>query len=248
VRRLRRLDLVAKHSGTHGRLSASLMLLLCFMPCLHAAELYRMTDENGKVIYTDQVPPSQAKKGYGVLDSEGREKKQVAPEVSAEVRSEQERQRVAQEAAKRAEEEQIRRENLLLQLYGSEDAIKEARESMLQTTDGKRNIHMLNVSSMQARIDVLLDKAAQGKPQSKELVELKKSLAAEKIAIQEVNAEKDAVNAHFDKIQARWRIAKARHESLNPKVAPKAPLTDTFLLLSPTPKRVEPVDGLTPEK
>jgi hypothetical protein len=218
------------------------------MPSLHAADLYRLSDEHGRVIYSDQVPPSQAKKGYGVLDSQGREKNLVAPEVSAEVRTEQERQRAAQEESKRVAEELIRRESLLLQLYGSENAIEEARESMLQTIEGKRNIHMLNISSMQARIDVLLDKAAQGKPQSKELVELKKSLAAERIAIQQIDAEKEAVNAHFDKIQARWRIAKARYESLNPKVAPSLPVTDTFLFLSPTLPPPKPGDSVAPIK
>jgi len=207
-----------------------------------------MTDEHGKVIYTDQVPPSQAKKGYGVLDSQGREKNLVAPEVSAEVRAEQERQRAAQEAAKRVADEQMRRESLLLQLYGSEDAIKEARESMLQITEGKRKFHEMNVTSIQARIEFLLAQAAQGKPQSKELVELKKSLAAERVAIQQVDTEKEAVNAHFDKIQARWRIAKARHESLNPKIAPSMPVTDTFLLLSPAPPSPKPDDSIAPKK
>jgi len=248
VLRLHGLDLGAESQGAHGRVYASFMLVLCFMPGLHAAELYRMIDERGNVIYTDQVPPAQAKKGYGVLDSQGREKGEVAPEVSAEVRAEQERQRAAQEAAKRAADERLRREELLLQLYSSEDAIKEARESMLQTTEGKRKIHAMNASSIEARINLLSAQAPQGKPPSKELVDLNKKLAAEKIAIQQVDAEKDAVNTHFDLIQARWRIAKARHESLNPKIAPTAPVTDTFLLLSPTPRKVEPVDGLTPQK
>jgi len=245
---LRGLDLGDESGCASGWAQASLILVLCFVPSLYAADLYRLTDEHGRVIYSDQIPPSQAKKGYGVLDSQGREKNLVAPEVSAEVRAEQERQRTAQEAAKRVAEELIRRESLLLQLYGSEDAIKEARESMLQTTEGKRKFHEMNATSIQARIEFLLAQAAQGKPQSKELVELKKSLAAERVAIQQVDAEKDAINAHFDKIQARWRIAKARHESLNPKVAPSMPVTDTFLLLSPTLPSPKPDDSVAPKK
>ncbi|HES76562.1 MAG TPA: DUF4124 domain-containing protein [bacterium] len=232
----------------HVRFYAPLVLALGFVPGLNAADLYRLTDEHGKVIYTDQIPPSQAKKGYGVLDSQGREKGQVAPELSAEARAEQERERAAQEAAQRAAEEQMRRENLLLQLYGSEDAIKQARESMLQTTESKRRIHEMNASSLRKRIEFLLEQAAQGKPQSKELVSLKKDLAVEEVAISRVDAEKDAINTHFDKIQAKWRIAKARHEGLYPKIAPSAPVTDTFLLLSPTFQPPEPVGGVEPKK
>ena len=211
------------------------MLLCASAPSLHAGDLYRLTDERGNVIYTDKVPPAQAKKGYGVLDSQGREKIQVAPEVSAEARAEMARQRAELEAVKRAEAERTRREELLLQLYGSEDAIKSAREAMLQTTEGKRRIHEMNASTMRKRIEALLELAAQGKPRSQEILDLKKSLASEELAMQRVDAEKETINAHFDRITAQWRIAKARHEGLYPKVAPVAPTTDTFLLLTPTP-------------
>ena len=218
-------------------------------PALEAGDLYRMTDEKGNVVYSDKVPPSQAKKGYGVLDSQGREKDSIAPEMSAKARAEQERQRAAQEAAKRAADEQMRRENLLLQLYGSEEAIQAARESMLQTTEGKRKIHEMNAKTLRTRIESLLEQAAKGKPQSKELLELKKQLAKEEIAIKNVESEKQTVNEHFDRITAKWRIAKARHEGLYPKIAPSAPNTDTFLLLSPTPQpSVSPVDGSSPSQ
>lgn len=211
-------------------------MLVCSASALNAGELYRLTDESGNVTYTDKVPPSQAKKGYGVLDSQGREKEHVAPEASAAQRVERQRLIDEQEAAKRAEDERLRRENLLLQLYGSEEAISAARDSMLQTTEGKRKIHEMNASTLRKRIDFLLEQAAMGKPQSQELLQLKKQLAKEEVAIKNVESEKQTVNAHFDRITASWRIAKARHESLNPKVAPMAPASDTFLLLAPTPQ------------
>jgi len=201
-------------------LRASVMLVLCFMPVLHAAELYRVIDENGKVTFTDKVPPQQVKKGYGVLDSQGREKAEVAPEVSAEARAEQERQRAAQEAAKRDAEEKMRSDSLLLQLYPSEQAIQEARASMLQTTEGKRIIHEMNVYSTEARIKYLSAQTIQDKSTSKTLEELKKTLDAERSAMQKMDAEKKAVNAHFDKTQAQWRIAKARQDSMRVKTAP----------------------------
>ncbi len=234
--------------GVSVRFYAACVLVLIFAPCLSAAELYRIVDEHGRVTYTDKVPASQAKKGYGVLDSLGREKGEVAPEPSAEARAEQERQRAVQEAAQRVADERVRREELLLQLYGSEDAIKSARESMLQTTEGKRRIHEMNASSLRARIEFLLEQAAQGKPQSKELVELKKKLAVEEVAMQRVDAEKETVNTHFDRITALWRIAKARHEGLYPKMAPMVPVTDTFLLLSPSPLSSEYANGVAPKK
>lgn len=244
-----RYSLDATKTGAGKMLYRVVLVLVFASPALEAGDLYRMTDEKGNVVYSDQVPPSQAKKGYGVLDSQGREKDSIAPEMSAKARAEQERQRAAQEAAKRAADEQMRRENLLLQLYGSEEAIQAARESMLQTTEGKRKIHELNASTLRKRIEFLLEQAAKGKPQSKELLELKKQLAKEEIGIKNVESEKQTVNAHFDRITASWRIAKARHEGLYPKIAPSAPNMDTFLLLSPTPQpSVSPLDGNSPSQ
>lgn len=234
--------------GGRVRFYAAFVLVLNLAPGVYAAELYRITDEHGQVTYTDRVPASQAKKGYGVLDKQGREKGTVAPEISAEARAELERQRAEQAAVQRVADERMRREELLLQLYGSEDAIKSARESMLQTTEGKRRIHEMNASSLRTRIEFLLEQAAQGKPQSKELVELKKDLAVEEVAMRRVDSEKEEVNAHFDRITALWRIAKARHEGLYPKMAPIVPVTDTFLLLSPSPLSSGYANGVAPKK
>ncbi|MGD9888918.1 MAG: DUF4124 domain-containing protein [Halothiobacillaceae bacterium] len=244
---MRRYSLDATKTGAGKMLCRAALVVVFASPALEAGDLYRLTDDSGSVVYTDKVPPSQAKKGYGVLDSQGREKTQVAPEMSAEARAEQERQRAADEAAKRAADDQMRRENLLLQLYGSEEAIQAARESMLQTTESKRKIHELNVKTLRSRIDSSLEQAAKGKPQSQELLELKKQLAKEEIAIKKVESEKQTVNEHFDRITAKWRIAKARHEGLYPKIVPSAPDMDTFLLLSPTPQPlVSPLDGSSP--
>lgn len=234
--------------GERVRFYAAFVLVLNLAPGVYAAELYRLTDEHGQVTYTDRVPASQAKKGYGVLDRQGREKALVAPELSAQDRAEQEIQRAEQDAIRRVAEERTRREELLLQLYGSEDAIKSARESMLQTTEGKRRIHEMNASSLRTRIEFLLEQAAQGKPHGKELVELKKDLAVEEVAMRRVDTEKEEVNAHFDRITALWRIARARHESLYPKTAPLVPVTDTFLLLSPSPMSSEYTNDMAPKK
>ena len=214
------LKLRAERRGANRWVGVSLVLMVCFMPKLHAAELYRVVDENGKVTFTDKVPPQQVKKGYDVLDSKGREKGEVAPEVSSEVRAEQERQRAAQEAAKRDADEQLRSENLLLQLYPSEQAIQDARASMLQTTESKRIIHEMNVYSTEARIKYLSAQTIQDKSTSKTLEELKKTLDAERSAMQKMDAEKKTVNARFDNTQAQWRLAKARQDSMRVKAAP----------------------------
>lgn len=196
--------------------------------------MYRIVDEKGNVVYTDKLPPSQTQKGYGVIDKQGRASGQVAPAMTEEERAELARKKAEQEALQRAQEERLRKENLLLQLYGTEEAIENERNSMLKTTEGKRSMIELNISTLKKRNDELLKIAATGKPQTQELLRIKKELADAELALKKLDEEKAAVDKHFDQLKASWRIAKARHETLNPKVAPAAPQTDTFLLLSPS--------------
>ncbi len=211
-----------------------MLCFACLAVGLHAGEMYRIVDEKGNVVYTDKLPPSQTQKGYGVIDKQGRPSGQVAPAMTEEERAELARKKAEQEALQRAQEERLRKEDLLLQLYGSEEAIENARSSMLETTEGKRRIFELNISTLKKRNDELLKLAASGKPQTHELLRLKKELAEAELAMKKVDEEKAAVNEHFDLLKASWRIAKARRDALNPKVAPTAPQTDNFLLLSPS--------------
>jgi hypothetical protein len=215
-------------------LSAS-VLMVWMTGTLVAGELYRLTDEHGKVIYTDQLPPTQSKKGYGVLDAQGREKGIVPREPTAEERAEAVRQKEAQDKVERELEEQTRRDNLLLQLYGSEEAIESALEASLQISESKRKLLEMNMSGTQKNIELLKEKEALGKSHTKELVLAKKQLIKDEITLQAVDIERDAVIEHYSRILQSWKLAKTRRDLLYPKAQPSgvSPASDAFLLLSP---------------
>lgn len=221
--------------GANVRVYAPFVLVLCFAPSLNAADLYRMTDEHGKVIYTDQLPPTQSKKGYGVLDARGREKGVVPREPTAEERAEAALRKEVQAKVERELEEQTRRENLLLQLYGSEEAIESAREASLQSSESKRNLLEMNISTTQKNIDLLKEKEALGKSHTKELVLARRQLIKDEITLQAVDIERNAVIEHYDRILQSWKLAKMRRDLLYPKAQPSgvSPASDGFLLLSP---------------
>jgi hypothetical protein len=205
---------------------------------LVAGNLYRMTDERGNVVYTDQLPPEQVKKGYGVLDREGRETQQILRAPTAEERAEAARRLEAQAKAERELEEQMRRESLLLQLYGSEEAVNSALDASLQPSESKRKLLELSLSSTKKRIELLRAEEAQGKSHTNELVLARKQLTADEIALQNVDKERDAVIEHYAQVLQSWKSARTRWNLLYPKVQPSGtpPAVDPLLSPPPSPR------------
>lgn len=129
------------------RLIAPLLASLLALTVLTArAATYRWVDGNGKVHYSDTMPPQQAGLGHQELDKQGR----VIKEVERTRRTAEE-QRLAEEARRRAEEErqrqlaQARRDQALLTSYTSEEEIDLVRDRALQ-------LEQLQIDSLQAQM------------------------------------------------------------------------------------------------
>ncbi len=110
------------------------------------AAMYRWVDSNGRVHYSDTMPPDQAGKGHKELDRKGR----VVNEVEKARNTEEDRRR-AEAARRQAEEEQrqaleqARRDKALLTSYTSEEEIDLVRDRALE-------LEKLQIDSLQARM------------------------------------------------------------------------------------------------
>lgn len=128
-----------------GTLAITGLLLVASLPA--GAATYRWVDSNGRVHYTDTMPPQQAGMGHQELDKQGR----VVKDVERTRRTAEERRR-ADEARQRAEEErqreleQERRDRALLTSYTSEDEIDLVRERALE-------LEKLQLDSLQAQMN-----------------------------------------------------------------------------------------------
>lgn len=131
-----------------------LPLLLAVAALPAQARLYKWVDENGKVHYTDTLPPASASQGNAELSKGGSVVKKTE---SAEER--QKRLAAEAEAAERrkAAAEQARKDRALLSTYTSEKEIDLARDRALEH-------HNLVIKSAQARLKQL-------EPSTKELGE-----------------------------------------------------------------------------
>jgi len=99
------------------------------------AKLYKWTDANGKVHYTDKMPTESAGRAAAELNKQGtvvrRTEAALTPEQKAELEREKQRKLEEEVAAK----EQKRKDLALLNTYSSERDIDEARARALRTNE-----------------------------------------------------------------------------------------------------------------
>lgn len=123
------------------------------------AATYRWVDQNGKVQYSDLMPPSMAGQSHSELDKQGR----VIREVQRTRMTEEERQRMQekktrQEAEARLKTEQLRRDKALLSTYANEKEIALARDRAIE-------LESLNIRGLQTRMDRAAAKLAEANAQ-----------------------------------------------------------------------------------
>ncbi len=169
-------------------LSAALIALIAVAPAF--ATTYRWIDKDGKVQYSDVMPPSQAGKGHAELDKFGRVIKEQRRSLMTPLEIEQERQAVAhQKALKRQQQEQQRRDKALLSTYTSEKEIELARDRAIE-------LENLNIRGLQTRMDSAAQKLAEanaklansrneGKPASASILQMREEAQRELAQISE---------------------------------------------------------------
>ena len=124
------------------------------------AKLYKWTDENGKVHYSDKVPPQHSKHKRDELNEQGITVKKIAAPKTAEQLKKEEQQAKIRAEQERKEQKQARYDQMLLNSYLSEDGLINARDANITAVE--------NV--IQASNDTL-------KNQEQRLMDLRKSAA-----------------------------------------------------------------------
>jgi hypothetical protein len=117
------------------------------------AETYKLTDEKGRVQYTDRVPPDAVNRGVVELNKQGMTKHVTAPALTPEQRRNEEEKAERQRQAERAAMRQRSLENALLSSYSSESDIDVAK---------RRNLALIGAAilSAEARIKALEKRSA----------------------------------------------------------------------------------------
>jgi hypothetical protein len=183
-------------------------------------KLYRWVDEDGRVQYSDRVPPSQQSKGHSRLDDSGIELEKVKAarskeEVEAELAREKALKRLRAEQ-QRLIEKQKAADRVLLRTFRSEDDIKMARDGKLTAIDVHIQVIRGNIKRLKSRLEDLQKGAAdlerQGKKPSQhyldDMASLRQQIKDAYASIIVKERDKDTIWAKHEDDLKRFRTLK----------------------------------------
>jgi len=137
-----------------------LAIALCvFTAQLSAATLYKWVDEDGRVRYSDRLPPSQSNKQHQQLNSQGmvlttrdaaKTPEQLTEEAEATRKLEEEQREEARIKAIQDKQDQV-----LLLTFGSGEEIEHARDNRIQVIDSVIGLIEGSIATTQEKLDVL---------------------------------------------------------------------------------------------
>ena len=127
----------------------------------HAGKrLYRWVDEEGKVFYSDKVPPSESKQERSILNEQGRKVDTLERAKTQEEYIEAKRQAKLDEERRKREAEQLAYDRMLLKTYHTEEGLFHRRDSDLLTIDNLIHIAQNTIDSQTNELQELQHRAA----------------------------------------------------------------------------------------
>jgi Domain of unknown function (DUF4124) len=179
-----------------------------------SAGLYKWTDDQGAVHYSDQMPADAVNKGGVIFDRQGHPLKKIDPTLTPAQQkvkdAEDERLRIIA----KTEESKTRRDVALVHSYTSEEEIDFARNRALQAVDSQlKSAETFTADLTKRQQQLTKDKAAYGtKPVpatlDNELSGLDEELARQEKVLAQRRAEITAINAKYEADKQRWRELK----------------------------------------
>ncbi len=154
--------------------SIKLIALLIFLTgSVAQASLYRWVDEDGKVHFSDKVPPSMAQKGHTSLSKNGIESEKVssAEELKKKAEEENKKQEVLAEMSelKKLEAVQKNKDDQLLATYESREEIINAFTNKISLIDRSIGILSARDESITQKLKRLNKKRKQAKSESSKI-------------------------------------------------------------------------------
>ncbi len=137
------------------------LLLGAGMVNSHAAQkLYRWVDENGKVFYSDKVPPSESKQERAVLNKQGRKVETLERAKTQKEYEEARRQAKLAEQRRILDAKLAAYDRMLLKTYQTEKDLFYRRDNALLTIDNLIQIAEGTIRSQSLELQALQHRAA----------------------------------------------------------------------------------------
>ena len=183
-----------------------------------AGGMYKWTDDQGVVHYTDRIPPESVSKGATVLDKQGRSVKTIDPAPTAEQRKAIEAEAERQRDVAKANAEQARRDRALTQSFSSEAEIDVARARAVSTMEAQLTTIGAYIADMTRRKQELEKRkagyGAKPVPASldTELSSVSEELARQNALLAQKREALAAIGKKYDADKKRWQEIKIEQE------------------------------------
>jgi hypothetical protein len=176
-----------------------------------AAGMYKWTDDQGNVHYSDQMPADAVNKGGVVFDKQGRQLKKIDPTLTPAQAKAKEIEDERLRLIAKQQEDKMRRDIALMHSYTSEDEIDFARNRSVQATEAQLKSAEAYVADMTKRQQELKKTKLEygGKPApgtlESELAGLDEELSRQDKVLAQRRSEIAAINAKYEADKLRWR-------------------------------------------
>lgn len=200
-------------------LLAALVLALASGPLTaQAGKMYKWTDKDGNVHYSDQIPPEAVEYGREKFNDQGIAVEKVdRARTPEELAAQREAERIAAEEARRAEEQRKADETLIASYASEEDLVRayDQRIDLLQQTIEARRIE---ISAREQSLSKLIAQAADlersGRPVSDALKQMitseQNEISRQRTFLENKDKERTQIEADHERQLARFREAMAR--------------------------------------
>ena len=218
---------------SNSKSSRRIVRLAILLSCILAsgtvvAEIFKWTDEKGRVHYGDQLPEEQVEKGHNELTKSGVTAKSVDRNKTAQERAREDEQKskLEQEKATRLEKEreQAVRDRALLETYFNETDLIRMRDQRIATIEGTIKLTQANLESIQSQVK-LLEQEVSTHPENSE-VRKKSELKLGQAKSQEASFakfitikrdEQSEIRRQFDSDLTRFRELRGDPKNGDPK-------------------------------
>ncbi|MEK7321540.1 MAG: DUF4124 domain-containing protein [Pseudomonadota bacterium] len=181
------------------------------------AGTYRWVDEQGRVHYSDQIPPNQSDRAYKIINPRGITIKNVDQAKTPEQFAEEQRLKDIKEEETRRTKDRAMQDRILLDTYTTEHDLIETRDRHLATLEGLIDVSQHKLSNLSQEEQKLTKVAArlerQGKPVPGELrgdiATVQSQIERERSFIRGQRAQQVDIRAKFAADLARYKDLKS---------------------------------------
>ncbi|MEN8261147.1 MAG: DUF4124 domain-containing protein [Pseudomonadota bacterium] len=202
-----------------------------------AAQTYRWVDEEGKVHYSDKIPPDQAKLRRETLNKQGITVNVIPGAKTQEEIAKEQRLQKMREAQEKLLAEQRARDETLLHTYRSEKDLLVTMETKVKVVDNRQQLVHATIRRLRESLESQHGRAAeferngQQVPQSvlEGISATKREIDSANRQIEDIEHEKAAVKEKFNRELERYRTLTDRSHGAEKKLRAAAEVEGIFI-------------------